>query len=237
MKWFVLALFVVLATTAEASMRQQPAEAPVHAGGGEVSLVLPDLGQVSFLGYNSRTLLTGGLGICVLGLLFGLVSYSRLQKLPVHRSMLEVSELIYETCKTYLVTQGKFILILEIFVGLIIALYFGLILHFPLFRVGIILLFSLIGIAGSYGVAWFGIRVNTFANSRMAFASLRGRPYPLHAIPLEAGMSIGMLLISVELFLMLCFLLFTPGDSAGPCFIGFAIGESLGAAAPRSRSR
>ena len=233
MKWLVLALFVVLATTAEASMRQQPAAAPVQAGGGEASLVLPDLGQVSFLGYNSRTLLMGGLGICVLGLLFGLVSYSRLQRLPVHRSMLEVSELIYETCKTYLVTQGRFILILEVFVGLIIALYFGFILHFPIFRVAIILLFSLIGIAGSYGVAWFGIRVNTFANSRMAFASLRGRPYPLHAIPLEAGMSIGMLLISVELFIMLCILLFIPRDLAGSCFLGFAIGESLGASALR----
>ena len=233
MKWFVLALFVVLTTTAEASMRQQPEGVPAHAGGGEANLVLPDLGQVSFLGYNARTLLVGGLGICVLGLLFGLVTYSRLQKLPVHRSMLEVSELIYETCKTYLVTQGKFILILEIFVGLIIALYFGLILHFPLFRVGIILLFSLVGIAGSYCVAWFGIRVNTFANSRMAFASLRGQPYPLHSIPLEAGMSIGMLLISVELFIMLCILLFIPRDLAGSCFLGFAIGESLGASALR----
>ena len=233
MKWLVLALFVVLSTTAEASMRQQPAEAPVQAGGGEASLVLPDLGQVSFLGFNSRTLLMSGLAICIFGLLFGLVTYSRLQKLPVHRSMLEVSELIYETCKTYLVTQGRFILILEIFVGLIIALYFGLILHFPLFRVAIILIFSLIGIAGSYGVAWFGIRVNTFANSRMAFASLRGKPYPLHSIPLEAGMSIGMLLISVELFIMLCILLFIPGDLAGSCFLGFAIGESLGASALR----
>ena len=233
MKWFVLALFVVLTTTAEAAMRQQPAGVPAHTGGGEASLVLPDLAQVSFLGYNSRTLLIGGLGICVLGLMFGLVTYSRLQKLPVHRSMLEVSELIYETCKTYLVTQGKFILVLEIFVGLIIALYFGLILHFPLFRVGIILLFSLVGIAGSYCVAWFGIRVNTFANSRMAFASLRGQPYPLHSIPLEAGMSIGMLLISVELFIMLCILLFIPRDLAGSCFLGFAIGESLGASALR----
>ena len=234
MKWFVLALFVVLATTAEARSRQQPAAAPpVHAGGGEASLVLPDLAQVSFLGYNSRTLLMGGVGICALGLLFGLVTYSRLQKLPVHRSMLDVSELIYETCKTYLVTQGKFILVLEIFVGLIIALYFGLILHFPIFRVGIILLFSLVGIAGSYGVAWFGIRVNTFANSRMAFASLRGKPYPLHSIPLEAGMSIGMLLISVDLFIMLCILLFIPRDLAGSCFLGFAIGESLGASALR----
>ena len=231
-KWFVLALFIALAGTAEASMRQ-PEAPPVHAGGGEASLVLPDLSQVDFLGYNARTLLIGGLGVCVLGLLFGLVSFGRLRQLPVHRSMLEVSELIYETCKTYLVTQGKFILLLEVFVGLIIALYFGLLLHFPLWRVGIILLFSLIGIAGSYGVAWFGIRVNTFANSRMAFASLKTKPYPLSAIPLEAGMSIGMLLISVELFIMLCILLWIPRDLAGSCFLGFAIGESLGASALR----
>ncbi len=233
MKWFVLALFAVLAMATEASARQQPDAAPAHAGGGEASLVLPDLGQVSMLGYNSRTLLVLGVGVCVLGLFFGLVSYSRLQKLPVHRSMLEVSELIYETCKTYLKTQGRFILILEVFVGLIIALYFGLILHFPLSRVFIILLFSLVGIGGSYGVAWFGIRVNTFANSRTAFASLRGKPFPLMAIPLEAGMSIGMLLISVELFIMLCILLWIPRDLAGSCFLGFAIGESLGASALR----
>ncbi len=233
-KWFVratAALLIVFATNAEAAMRQQ-GTAPVHAG-GEASLVLPDLSQVTMLGYNSRTLLVTGVAICVLGLLFGLVSYSRLKKLPVHHSMLEVSELIYETCKTYLITQGRFILILEVFVGLIIALYFGFILHFPLSRVIIILVFSLIGIAGSYGVAWFGIRVNTFANSRTAFASLRGKPYPLMAIPLEAGMSIGMLLISVELFIMLCILLWIPRDLAGSCFLGFAIGESLGASALR----
>jgi K(+)-stimulated pyrophosphate-energized sodium pump len=230
MKWFVLALFLSLASSAEASMRRQET-APVH--GGEASLVLPDLAQVGFLGYNARTLLTGGVGVCILGLLFGLVSFNRLRALPVHRLMLDVSELIYETCKTYLVTQGRFILILELFVGLIIALYYGLLVHLPFFRVAIILLFSLIGIAGSYGVAWFGIRVNTFANSRMAFASLRGKPYPLMAIPLEAGMSIGMLLISVELFMMLCILLWIPRDLAGSCFIGFAIGESLGASALR----
>lgn len=232
MKWFVLSLFLFLAAVTDASARQ-PEAAPAHRGGGEASLVLPDLGQVDFLGYNARTLLVSGLGVCVLGLLFGLVSFRRLARLPVHRSMLEVSELIYETCKTYLITQGKFILVLELFVGFIIALYFGLILHFPLFRVVIILLFSLIGIAGSYGVAWFGIRVNTFANSRMAFESLKGKPYPLHAIPLEAGMSIGMLLISVELFIMLCILLWIPRDLAGSCFLGFAIGESLGASALR----
>ena len=147
--------------------------------------------------------------------------------------MREISELIYETCKTYLITQGKFILLLELFIGAVIVLYFGVLLQFPAVKVAIILAFSLVGIAGSYGVAWFGIRINTFANSRTAFASLGGKPFPLYAIPLKAGMSIGMLLISVELFLMLCILLFVPGDYAGPCFIGFAIGESLGAAALR----
>jgi K(+)-stimulated pyrophosphate-energized sodium pump len=169
----------------------------------------------------------------VAGLAFGMVIYTRLKNLPVHRSMLEVSELIYETCKTYLITQGKFILILEIFIGVIMVFYFGVLQHFEAVKVFVILLFSLIGIAGSYGVAWFGIRVNTFANSRAAFAGLKGQPYPIYAIPLQAGMSIGMLLISVELLLMLCILLFIPGDYAGACFIGFAIGESLGAAALR----
>jgi K(+)-stimulated pyrophosphate-energized sodium pump len=208
------------------------APAPSH-GGGEANIRIPDLSQSEFLGVGGRTLLTGGLGICVLGLIFGLVIYSQLKNLPVHESMREISELIYETCKTYLITQGKFILILEAFIGVIIVLYFGVLLHFEAAKVVIILLFSLIGIAGSYGVAWFGIRINTFANSRTAFASLAGRPYPVYAIPLKAGMSIGMLLISVELFLMLCILLYIPGDYAGSCFIGFAIGESLGAAALR----
>jgi K(+)-stimulated pyrophosphate-energized sodium pump len=147
--------------------------------------------------------------------------------------MLEISELIYETCKTYLITQGKFLLILELFIGVIIAVYFGVLEHMEAARVVIILLFSLVGIAGSYGVAWFGIRVNTFANSRTAFASLTGKAYPCNSIPLKAGMSIGMMLISIELVIMLFILLFVPGDYAGPCFIGFAIGESLGAAALR----
>ena len=185
------------------------------------------------MGVNGRTLLLGGLVVCVLGLVFGLVIFRRIEALPVHSSMREISELIYETCKTYLVTQGKFLLILEIFIGLIIVLYFGVLLRLEPMRVLIILLFSLIGIGGSYGVAWFGMRINTFANSRTAFASLAGRPLPVYSIPLESGMSIGMLLISVELFLMLCILLFVPGEYAGPCFIGFAIGESLGAAALR----
>jgi len=231
---------------ATATLPVAAAQAPVqHAPGGEAALVLPDLGQATFLGgINGRALLLWGLAICALGLLFGLATYTQLRKLPVHRAMLEISELIYETCKTYLLTQGRFLLILWVFIGAIVALYFGALAHtvdasgaavrgFPAVKVIVILLFSLIGIAGSYGVAWFGIRVNTFANSRTAFASLAGKPYPCHAIPLKAGMSIGMLLISVELLLMLCILLFIPGDYAGPCFIGFAIGESLGAAALR----
>jgi len=210
---------------------------PEHAGGGEANLVLPDLSSVNFLGMNGHALLMIGLLFCVGGLLFGLAIYVQLKNLPVHRSMRDISELIYETCKTYLVTQGKFILLLWAFIAVIIALYFGWLAPVPGKSVAvtlpIILLFSLVGIAGSYGVAWFGIRVNTFANSRTAFAGLRGKPYPLFAIPLKAGMSIGMLLISVELLIMLFILLFIPADYAGPCFIGFAIGESLGAAALR----
>ena len=208
------------------------AQAP-HTG-GEANLVLPDLGQATFLGgINGRSLLMGGLLVCAFGLLFGLITYKQLESLPVHSSMLEISELIYETCKTYLLTQGRFLLILELFIGVIIVLYFGVLQHFEPIKVVIILLFSLVGIGGSFGVAWFGIRVNTFANSRTAFASLRGKPYPCYAIPLKSGMSIGMLLISVELLLMLFILLYIPGDYAGSCFIGFAIGESLGAAALR----
>ena len=220
------------AAYAQAGQPLTQTEAPVHAG-GEASLVLPDLSVVSFHGINGRTLLMSGLVICALGLLFGLMTFAQLKALPVHASMLEVSELIYETCKTYLITQGKFILLLELFIGAIMIAYFGFLQHLEAYRVVIIVLFSLVGIGGSYGVAWFGIRVNTFANSRAAFASLRGKPFPIYAIPLRAGMSIGMLLISVELLLMLCILLFIPGNLAGSCFIGFAIGESLGAAALR----
>jgi K(+)-stimulated pyrophosphate-energized sodium pump len=203
--------------------------------GGEASLTLPDLSKGMFLNnaINGRTLLMVGLIFCALGMAFGLAIYMNLKKLPVHRAMREISELIYETCKTYLITQGKFILILEAFIAVIIVLYFGVLLKFEASRVIIILAFSLVGIAGSYGVAWFGIRVNTFANSRTAFAGLGGKPYPIYAIPLRAGMSIGMMLISIELLIMLCILLFIPGEYAGPCFIGFAIGESLGAAALR----
>jgi len=203
-------------------------------GGGEANLQLPDLNQATFLGgIGGRTLLMYGLIIVGLGLVFGLVVYNQLKNLPVHSSMREVSELIYETCKTYLLTQGKFLMILEVFIGVIIVFYFGYLQQFDVMKVLIILLFSIVGIGGSYGVAWFGIRVNTFANSRTAFAALSGKPFPCYAIPLRAGISIGMLLISVELLIMLFILLFVPGDYAGPCFIGFAIGESLGAAALR----
>jgi len=227
----VAALLTVGAATALAQ--------PAGETGGEAALKLPDLSQVSFFNaaINGHNLLLIGIVFCLFGLAFGMTIYLRLKNLPVHRSMREISELIYETCKTYLVTQGKFILFLWAFIAVIIAAYFGWLSPVPgksvALTLPIILGFSLVGIAGSYGVAWFGIRVNTFANSRTAFASLPGKPYPVYQIPLEAGMSIGMMLISVELLIMLIILLFVPGDYAGPCFIGFAIGESLGAAALR----
>ena len=210
-----------------------------ESAGGEASLKLPDLSSVSFFNgsIDGHKLLLVGILFCLGGLGFGMAIYMRLKNLPVHRAMREISELIYETCKTYLVTQGKFILLLWAFIAVIIAAYFGWLSPVPGKSIGvtlpIILLFSVVGIVGSYGVAWFGIRVNTFANSRTAFASLAGKPYPCYNIPLKAGMSIGMALISVELLIMLFILLFIPADYAGPCFIGFAIGESLGAAALR----
>jgi K(+)-stimulated pyrophosphate-energized sodium pump len=221
-----------LLTVCAASALAQPAG---ETAGGEASLKLPDLSSVSFLNgaIDGHRLLLVGILFCIFGLTFGMVIFMRLKTLPVHRVMREISELIYETCKTYLVTQGRFILLLWLFIAVIILLYFGVLEHMEAMRVAIILVFSLVGIGGSYGVAWFGIRVNTFANSRTAFASLPGKPFPVYQIPLEAGMSIGMMLISVELLIMLIILLFIPGDYAGPCFIGFAIGESLGAAALR----
>jgi K(+)-stimulated pyrophosphate-energized sodium pump len=239
----MMGLMVLFASSALAQRGAAPADArgngpsqqaASHEVGGEANLVVPDLSKVSFVGgFNGHSLLLVGIVVCFLGLAFGMAIFFDLKNRPVHRSMREISELIYETCKTYLITQGKFILILEVFIAIVILLYFGLLMKYDATRVIIILLFSLVGIAGSYGVAWFGIRVNTFANSRTAFASLEGKPYPIYAIPLRAGMSIGMMLISVELLIMLCILLFIPGDYAGPCFIGFAIGESLGAAALR----
>src|SRR5215813_2114125 len=233
----VAAGLAIVAVNASSALAQQPHGEGAPHRGGESSLILPDLSKVSFMGVDGHSLLLIGLLVSFLGMVFGLIIYMQLKKLPVHRSMLEISEMIYETCKTYLITQGKFILILWGFIASIVVLYYGWLSPVPdkplAVTLPIILLFSLVGILGSYGVAWFGIRVNTFANSRTAFASLEGRPYPIYTIPLKAGMSIGMLLISVELLIMLFILLFVPGEYAGPCFIGFAIGESLGAAALR----
>ena len=207
------------------------------AEGGEASLVLPDLNSVSFHGAGGGNLLAFGLILCALGLVFGLVVFFGLRNLPVHRSMKEISELIWQTCKTYLLKQGRFLAMLWVFIAIVILVYFGFLSKVEgannALRVFIIILFSILGILGSYGVAWFGIRVNTYANSRTAFASLKGKPYGIHAIPMRAGMSVGMMLISVELIIMLIILIWIPRSYAGPCFIGFAIGESLGAAALR----
>jgi K(+)-stimulated pyrophosphate-energized sodium pump len=228
----LMMMAVALAALAAPLMAQE-------TGGGEANLKLPRLDSVSFLGgvsgggISGSSLLMGGLVVSALGFIFGIMIFLRLRAMPVHDSMREVSELIYETCKTYLATQGKFLCVLEGFIAVIIIFYFGVMLSFEAYKVAIILAFSVVGISGSFLVAAFGMRVNTFANSRTAFAALRGKPFPCYEIPLQAGMSIGMLLVSVELLIMLCILLFVPGDLAGSCFIGFAIGESLGAAALR----
>jgi K(+)-stimulated pyrophosphate-energized sodium pump len=236
-----------LAPTVALAQTEAPAAAHAqHAPGGEANLKLPDVGTVKFFGdsIDGHTLLLIGLVVSVLGMGFGLWIYVQLKGMAVHKSMLDISELIYATCKAYMIQQGKFLMILFAFIGAIMVFYFGFLIPttneageavkgFTPAKVAIVLAFALLGIAGSYGVAWFGIRVNTFANSRAAFASLRGKPFPCYAIPLKAGMSIGMALISVELLIMLGILLFVPGSIAGACLIGFAIGESLGASALR----
>jgi K(+)-stimulated pyrophosphate-energized sodium pump len=183
--------------------------------------------------FEGTTLLGYGMVIAVLGMIFGFVEFLKIKKLPAHKSMLEVSSLIYETCKTYLFQQGKMLIILEAFIGFCIFYYFYVLQGMELPRVLLILTWSILGILGSFGVAWFGIRINTYANSRTAFASLEGKPYPVMDIPLRSGMSIGVMLICVELFMMIFILLYMPRESAGACFIGFAIGESLGASALR----
>ncbi|MGB3399959.1 MAG: sodium-translocating pyrophosphatase, partial [Candidatus Deferrimicrobiaceae bacterium] len=203
------------------------------ANASEAELKIPDLSTVSFLGMTGHNLLVWGLLICILGMVFGFVQYTQIRNLPVHQSMREISELIWETCKTYLFTQGKFLALLWAFIAAIMVVYFGFLLHYATIQVVIIIVFSIVGILGSYGVAWFGIRINTYANSRTAFASLKGKPFPTMAIPLKSGMSVGMMLVSVELLMMLIILMYIPGEYSGPCFIGFAIGESLGAAALR----
>jgi K(+)-stimulated pyrophosphate-energized sodium pump len=220
----------VLTITALWTSLSSTAEPP----GGEANLVLPDLSVVTVAGGVSGRLLLGlGLVVCLLGLGFGMLAFVQLRRMPVHASMREVSELIYSTCKAYLVQQGKFLLMLWVFIAAVIVVYYRFLVDFPWGRVAIVIGFSLVGMAGSYAVAWFGIRVNTFANSRTAFAALRGAPLAVHRIPLKSGMSIGMVLISLELLMMLVILLFLPREIAGACFIGFAIGESLGAAALR----
>jgi K(+)-stimulated pyrophosphate-energized sodium pump len=227
-----VAVTVVLAgPLASVVWAQEPAGA-AHRPGGEVNIQLPDLNTGDFLGMTGHQILLTGLVVCVLGLLFGAWTYNAVKNLPVHKSMADVSALIYETCKAYLIQQGKFLLILELFIGTVMVAYFWLI-GLEAYKIAIVLVFSLIGIGGSYGVAWYGIRINTLANSRTAFASLRGHAFPVCDIPLRSGMSVGMMLISVELLFMLAILLFIPGEYAGVCFLGFAIGESLGAAALR----
>jgi K(+)-stimulated pyrophosphate-energized sodium pump len=234
----VLALALAMVAAPASVIAAQPeqtenaAQGGGHAPGGEINIQLPDLNQGDFLGMTGHQILLTGLVVCVLGLLFGAWTYVGVKNLPVHRSMAEVSDLIYETCKAYLVQQGKFLLILELFIGAIMIAYFVLI-GLEAYKIAIVLTFSLIGIGGSYGVAWYGIRINTLANSRTAFASLKGNAFPVCDIPLRSGMSVGMMLISVELLFMLAILLFIPGEYAGVCFLGFAIGESLGAAALR----
>ncbi len=200
---------------------------PASAFASELDLKLPTLLS------DQRQLLFIGLGVCVLGMLFGLVMFQRVKGLPAHQSMLDVSAIIYETCKTYLLQQGRLLMVLEAFIAVCIVYYFGVLQHMAAMRVTTIILFSILGILGSYGVAWFGIRMNTFANSRTAFAALRGEPVHVYEIPLQAGMSIGVLLICVELIMMLGILLFVAPENAGACFLGFAIGESLGASALR----
>ncbi|MDR1512133.1 MAG: sodium/proton-translocating pyrophosphatase, partial [Propionibacteriaceae bacterium] len=206
---------------------------PSRPAGGEANLELPDLGSITILGVNARWCLVAGLVVCLAGLMFGALTYSRLKQLPVHQSMKDISELIYSTCKAYLAKQGKFLLMLWCFIAVVIIVYYAVFVQLAIWKVAVIIGFSLLGMAGSFGIAWFGIRVNTFANSRVAFASLRGEKWPVREIPTRSGMSVGMVLISLELLLMLSILLFLPRTLAGSCFVGFAVGESLGAAALR----
>lgn len=201
--------------------------------GGEANLQLPDLNAVTMLGLPGGTLLGLGLIICALGLAFGILTYAQLKRMPAHEAMREVSELIYDTCRTYLKQQGRFLMLLWAFIAAIIVVYYLFLANFGVGKTAVVILFSLIGMGGSYAVAWYGIRVNTLANARTAHAAMAGKPYPCHDIPLRSGMSIGMVLISVELAMMLVIMVFLPGEIAGACFLGFAIGESLGASALR----
>jgi len=212
------------------------AAAPLAALASELDLQIPAIDtQYQIFGQtvSGQTLLLLGIGVCVLGMAFGMTMFNQVKRMPAHKSMLDVSNIIYETCKTYLLQQGRLLMVLEVFIGACIVYYFGVLQHMTAAKVGLILMWSVVGILGSYSVAWFGIRMNTYANSRTAFASLRGKPLPIYEIPLQAGMSIGVLLICVELIMMLIILLFVPKEAAGASFLGFAIGESLGASALR----
>ncbi|WP_372753843.1 sodium-translocating pyrophosphatase [Labilibaculum sp.] len=209
---------------------------PLRSFASEADLVVPDLRQSIFTGLggvNGWNLLFYGIVVIALGLLFGLIQFNKIKKLPVHHSMAKVSNIIYETCKTYLLQQGKFLIILFLIIGVAISYYFIGLAHVSIPKTLLILLWTVLGILGSYGVAWFGIRINTYANSRTTFAALKQKPFDVMSIPLQAGMSVGLLLICVELIMMIAILLFIPGESAGACFVGFAIGESLGASALR----
>jgi K(+)-stimulated pyrophosphate-energized sodium pump len=209
---------------------------PLAFGASEAELKLPDLRGINFPllgGISGFGLMLIGIAVCAIGGVFGLVQYLQTRNLPVHESMRNVSNIIWETCKSYLIQQGKFLAILWTLIGACIVYYFAALQHMGAGKVVLILLASILGILGSYGVAWFGMRINTQANSRSAFAALRGLPWPPLAIPMRSGMSVGLLLITVELFFMICILIFLPEDLKGPCFIGFAIGESLGASALR----
>ncbi len=204
---------------------------------GEADIVLPDLTTVSFNLFGSAVSGVGimyfGIVICIVGLIFSVMQANQTKNMPAHKSMLDVSAIIWETCKSYLAQQGKFLVILWILIACCMVYYFMGLSHAPFGNMVIILICSILGILGSYGVAWFGMRINTWANARTAFASLRGRPVEVVNIPLTSGMSVGLLLVSVELFFMICILVFLPKDLVGPSFIGFAIGESLGASALR----
>ncbi|HOX59441.1 MAG TPA: sodium-translocating pyrophosphatase [Candidatus Paceibacterota bacterium] len=220
--WFVLLFVALLASTG------------VYAS--EADIKIPPLDTVKFnglAGITGTALMYIGLVICLVGAVFGIVQYSQTKALPVHESMRNVSNMIWETCKTYLFTQGKFLAILWGLIAACMIYYFGFLSHMSAFNVIVILLASVLGILGSYGVAWFGIRINTVANSRAAFSALKGNPFATLGIPLRSGMSVGLLLVAVELFFMICILVFLPRDLVGPCFIGFAIGESLGASVLR----
>ncbi|HEY0968081.1 MAG TPA: sodium-translocating pyrophosphatase [Opitutaceae bacterium] len=220
---------MIAAATALAAFAPSPLLA------SEADIRIPDLNAVSFFNgaLSGPSVLMIGLVVCVLGTLYGWLQYIQTRNLPVHASMAAVSQIIWETCKTYLFQQGKFLAALWVLIAVCMGYYFGVLSHMSPGHVVVILLASILGILGSYGVAWFGIRINTVANSRAAFSALQGNPLATLLIPLKSGMSVGLLLVAIELFFMICILAFLPVDLAGPCFIGFAIGESLGASALR----